>query len=78
VTLAGTVAIVPDIPIQSLAILLGIDKFKSECRALTNLVGKGVATVVISRWEGELDRDKLHETMAHPVLIGEELESQPV
>ena len=55
VTLAATLAIVPDIPIQSLAILLGIDKFMSECRALTNLVGNGVATVVISRWEGELD-----------------------
>src|SRR5205085_8569488 len=53
VTLAATLAIVPDIPIQSLAILLGIDKFMSECRALTNLVGNGVATVVISRWEGE-------------------------
>jgi aerobic C4-dicarboxylate transport protein len=77
VTLAATLAIVPDIPIQSLAILLGIDKFMSECRALTNLVGNGVATVVISRWEGELDADKLRVTMAHPVTIGEELEAQP-
>ena len=67
VTLAATLAIVPDIPIQSLAILLGIDKFMSECRALTNLIGNGVATIVISRWEGELDVDKLHETMAHPI-----------
>ena len=67
VTLAATLAIVPDIPIQSLAILVGIDKFMSECRALTNLVGNGVATVVISRWEGELDAEKLHEAMAHPV-----------
>jgi aerobic C4-dicarboxylate transport protein len=78
VTLAATLAIVPDIPIQSLAILLGIDKFMSECRALTNLIGNGVATVVISRWEGELDVDKLHETMAHPITVGEELEAQPV
>jgi aerobic C4-dicarboxylate transport protein len=77
VTLAATLAIVPDIPVQSLAILLGVDKFMSECRALTNLVGNGVATVVISRWEGELDADKLHETMAHPVAVGEELESLP-
>ena len=76
VTLAATLAIVPDIPIQSLAILLGIDKFMSECRALTNLVGNGVATVVISRWEGELDPDKLHETMANPLVIGEEMETQ--
>jgi len=78
VTLAATLAIVPDIPIQSLAILLGIDKFMSECRALTNLVGNGVATVVISRWEGELDTGKLHETMARPLAVGEELEAQPV
>src|SRR5262249_53210999 len=77
VTLAATLAIVPDIPIQSLAILLGIDKFMSECRALTNLVGNGVATVVISRWEGELDVEKLHETMAHPIVVGEELEERP-
>jgi aerobic C4-dicarboxylate transport protein len=74
VTLAATLAIVPDIPIQSLAILLGIDKFMSECRALTNLVGNGVATVVISRWEGELDVTKLNQVMAHPVDIGEEME----
>ena len=77
VTLAATLAIVPDIPIQSIAILLGIDKFMSECRALTNLVGNGVATVVISRWEGELDAKKLHEVMVHPVDIGEEMEARP-
>ncbi len=78
VTLAATLAIVPDIPIQSLAILLGIDKFMSECRALTNLVGNGVATIVISRWEGELDVAQLKAAMAHPVTLGEELEEQPV
>jgi aerobic C4-dicarboxylate transport protein len=76
VTLAATLAIVPDIPIQSLAILLGIDKFMSECRALTNLVGNGVATIVISRWEGELDVEKLNKAMAHPVMNGEELEQR--
>jgi aerobic C4-dicarboxylate transport protein len=78
VTLAATLEIVPDIPIQSLAILLGIDKFMSECRALTNLIGNGVATIVISRWEGELDADKLHQAMTHPVALGEELEKEPV
>jgi aerobic C4-dicarboxylate transport protein len=77
VTLAATLAIVPDIPIQSLAILVGIDKFMSECRALTNLVGNGVATVVISRWEGELDTAKLHQVMEHPVRLGEEMEATP-
>jgi aerobic C4-dicarboxylate transport protein len=74
VTLAATLAIVPDIPIQSLAILVGIDKFMSECRALTNLIGNGVACIVISRSEGELDKDKLHEAMAHPIQLGEALE----
>ena len=78
VTLAATLAVVPDIPVQSIAIILGIDKFMSECRALTNLVGNGVATIVISCWEGELDVDKLHETMAHPITVGEELEMQAV
>ncbi len=74
ITLAATLAIVPDIPIQSLAILVGIDKFMSECRALTNLIGNGVACVVISLSEGELDKDALHETMAHPIALGEALE----
>jgi aerobic C4-dicarboxylate transport protein len=78
VTLAATLAIVPDIPIQSLAILVGIDKFMSECRALTNLIGNGVACIVISRSEGELDAEKLHQVMAHPVDIGEEMETRPV
>jgi len=78
VTLAATLTIVPDIPIQSLAILVGIDKFMSECRALTNLTGNGVATVVISLWEGELDRRRLHTALAHPVAYGERLESEPL
>jgi aerobic C4-dicarboxylate transport protein len=76
VTLAATLTIIPDIPIQALAILVGIDKFMSECRALTNLIGNGVATVVVSRWEGELDRDQLNAAMAHPVDLGEALEHE--
>src|SRR5262245_2345654 len=77
VTLAATIAIVPDVQIQSLALLLGIDNCMSECRALTNLIGNGVACVVISRWEGELDAKALHDTMAHPLRIGEEMEVLP-
>src|SRR5438477_5792223 len=69
VTLAATLSIVPDIPIQSLALLVGIDKFMSECRALTNLVGNGVATLVISRWERELDLPRLQEVMERPLEI---------
>src|SRR3954468_3603425 len=78
VTLAATLAIIPDIPVQSIAILLGIDKFMSECRALTNLIGNGVATIVVSRWEGELDTQQLHEAMRHPVELGEALEREPL
>ena len=75
VTLAATLSIIPDIPIQSIAILLGIDKFMSECRALTNTIGNGVATIVVSRWEHQLDAERLRHSMAHPLVIGEELES---
>src|SRR6185369_15908525 len=55
VTLAATFTAIPTIPVAGLALILGIDRFMSEARALTNLVGNGVATVVISRWENELD-----------------------
>ncbi|MGV3771903.1 MAG: cation:dicarboxylate symporter family transporter, partial [Verrucomicrobiales bacterium] len=63
VTLAATLAVVPSIPIQSLALLVGIDRFMSECRALTNLIGNGVATVFISRWEGEITAAELRENL---------------
>jgi aerobic C4-dicarboxylate transport protein len=66
VTLAATLAAVPSVPIQSLALLLGIDRFMSECRALTNLVGNGVATVAISRWEHEVTGAQVMERMAAP------------
>lgn len=63
ITLAATLAVVPTIPIEALAVLIGIDKFMSECRALTNLVGNGVACLVISKWEGELDEAQLHAAL---------------
>jgi aerobic C4-dicarboxylate transport protein len=59
ITLAATLAVVPSVPVAGLALILGIDRFMSEARALTNIIGNGVATVVISRWEGELDRSVL-------------------
>ncbi|MDP1598480.1 C4-dicarboxylate transporter DctA [Phenylobacterium sp.] len=71
ITLAATLAVVPDIPIASLALLVGVDRFMSECRALTNLVGNGVATIVIARWEGDLDREKLaYELNKGPDAVG--------
>ena len=59
VTLAATLAVVPTIPIEGMALILGIDRFMSECRAITNIIGNAVATVVVSRWEGELDKAQL-------------------
>ncbi|TJW92044.1 cation:dicarboxylate symporter family transporter, partial [Neisseria gonorrhoeae] len=74
ITLAATLAVVDPRLVPGMAIVLGIDKFMSECRALTNLIGNGVACIVISLSEGELDKDALHETMAHPLELGEALE----
>jgi len=59
ITLAATLSTVNPALVPGMAILLGIDKFMSECRALVNFTGNGVATVVVASWEGELDRDKL-------------------
>ncbi len=69
VTLAATLAVVPSIPIESLALLVGIDRFMSECRAVTNLIGNGVATVVISRWENEVTAETLNENLRWPVHL---------
>ena len=63
ITLAATLAAVPGIPIESLALLVGIDRFMSECRALTNLIGNGVATVAISRWEKEVSVETLNTNL---------------
>ena len=59
ITLAATLAVVPSIPVAGLALILGIDRFMSEARSLTNFVGNGVATVVVAAWEGELNRNQL-------------------
>ena len=67
VTLAATLTAIPNIPIQALALLLGIDKFMSECRAITNVIGNGVATIVVSRWEKELDPAEMRAAMKRRV-----------
>jgi aerobic C4-dicarboxylate transport protein len=64
ITLAATLAVVPTIPLASLALLVGIDRFMSECRAITNLIGNGVATVVVSRWEREITREQLRAALS--------------
>jgi aerobic C4-dicarboxylate transport protein len=59
ITLAATLTIVPQVPVEGLALILGVDRFMSEARALTNIVGNSVATLAVARWEGELDNTRL-------------------
>lgn len=66
VTLAATLAVVPSVPVAGMALILGVDRFMSEARALTNFLGNGVATVAVARWEGVLDRAALEAALAGP------------
>jgi aerobic C4-dicarboxylate transport protein len=63
ITLAATLSIVPTVPVAGMALILGIDRFMSECRSLTNFIGNAVATVAVSRWEGRLDRAALDRAL---------------
>ena len=63
ITLAATLAVVPSIPVAGLALILGIDRFMSEARAITNFIGNGVATIIVSKWEKELDHDRLAQEL---------------
>ncbi len=67
IVLAATLSAVPTIPVAGLALILGIDRFMSEARALTNLIGNGVATVVVSKWEKELDVEQMRQGLARDV-----------
>ncbi|HWR08671.1 dicarboxylate/amino acid:cation symporter [Sporomusa sp.] len=64
IVLAATLSVIPGIPVAGLAIIFGIDRFMSLGRAITNLVGNGIATIVVSKWENELDTVKLHQTLS--------------
>lgn len=61
--MAATLSVVPSVPVAGMALILGVDRFMSECRALTNLVGNAAATIVVARWEGELDQGQLDAAM---------------
>ena len=63
ITLAATLAVVPEVPVGGMALILRGDRFMSECRSLTNFVGNAVATVVVSRWENGLDYQRLHAAL---------------
>jgi aerobic C4-dicarboxylate transport protein len=76
VTGAGLVTLVASlqafggsIPVAGIALIIGIDRFMSEARALTNLVGTGVATMVVARWQGALDRDRFRRALDHPATV---------
>jgi aerobic C4-dicarboxylate transport protein len=69
VTLAATLAAFPAVPVAGLALLVGVDRFMSEARSITNLIGNGVATVVVARWEGALDVERMKS-----ILNGESVE----
>ena len=71
ITLAATLLVVPEVPVAGMALILGVDRFMSECRSLTNFTGNAVATIVVSRWENSLDRDKLK------AALDGKLESEP-
>jgi len=64
ITLAATLSVVPSVPVAGMALILGIDRFMSECRALTNFVGNAVATIVVARWENELDTKMLASALS--------------
>jgi hypothetical protein len=63
ITLAATLSSTSTVPVAGLALLLGVDRFMSECRAITNLIGNGVATLVVARWENELNRSRLQDIL---------------
>ncbi|WP_213980450.1 dicarboxylate/amino acid:cation symporter [Sphingomonas sp. dw_22] len=66
ITLAATLSIVPSVPVAGMALILGVDRFMSECRSLTNFIGNAVAAIVVARWENKLDRAQLAQVLANP------------
>ncbi|MBC9229862.1 C4-dicarboxylate transporter DctA [Acinetobacter beijerinckii] len=68
ITLAATLSVVPAIPVAGMALILGIDRFMSECRALTNLVGNACATIVVAKWDNALDKEQLDQALKHGIV----------
>jgi aerobic C4-dicarboxylate transport protein len=77
ITLAATLSAVGNIPVAGLTLLLGVDRFMSEARAITNLIGNGVASVAVSRWEGELDVARAQAVLDRRVSVDDELDALP-
>ncbi len=87
ITLAATLSVVPSVPVAGMALILGIDRFMSECRALTNLVGNACACIVVARWENALDKEKMQlalsgkmpsEVEIHETIVTETFDTGPV
>ncbi|WP_353183744.1 dicarboxylate/amino acid:cation symporter [Bosea sp. (in: a-proteobacteria)] len=78
ITLAATLMVVPSVPVAGMALILGIDRFMSECRAITNFIGNAVATIVVARWEGELDAGRLHAALSGATVTGDDGEPLPL
>jgi aerobic C4-dicarboxylate transport protein len=72
IVLAATLSSVGSIPVASIALILGVDRFMSEARALTNLVGNGVATVIVSKWENALDEERMNRLLNHETDVDAE------
>ena len=73
ITLAATLSVVPGLPVEGMALILGIDRFMSECRALTNFIGNACATIVVARWENALDKAQLGKAMRGELVVKTEM-----
>ena len=73
ITLAATLSVVPGLPVEGMALILGIDRFMSECRALTNFIGNACATIVVAHWENALDKEQLGKAMRGELVVKTEI-----
>jgi aerobic C4-dicarboxylate transport protein len=78
ITLAASLSVVPTVPVTAMVLILGVDRFMSECRALTNTIGNGVASIVIASWEGDLDRDKLRGELGLSDMVNSQRIHKPL
>ncbi|MBY8828582.1 dicarboxylate/amino acid:cation symporter [Hephaestia mangrovi] len=76
ITLAATLSVVPSVPVAGMALILGVDRFMSECRSLTNFCGNAVATIVVAKWEGAFDQSLFDRAMAGDPAPIEEVEAR--
>jgi aerobic C4-dicarboxylate transport protein len=76
ITLAATLSVVPSVPVAGMALILGVDRFMSECRSLTNFCGNAVATIVVAKWEGAFDQALFDRAMAGDPAPIEQVEAQ--